>query len=227
MKIIDKMIERNSINYFRKKLLIWFNSNQRDFLWRNDNATSYQIIISEILLQKTKAETVASFLPSFLERYPTWELLNRSSPKELEDILKPIGLYRQRAKRIHNIVRDIKARNYELPRSMIELESSNLSSLYISRAFELFVLKRRAALLDVNMARLMSRYFNLETLKDLRRDTKLQLLSKQVVNVKKCKELNWAILDFSALICMLKKPKCSSCILKLKCKYYKTANPFG
>ncbi len=221
------MIERNSINYFRKKLLIWFNSNQRDFLWRNDNATSYQIIISEILLQKTKAETVASFLPSFLERYPTWELLNRSSPKELEDILKPIGLYRQRAKRIHNIVRDIKARNYELPRSMIELESSNLSSLYISRAFELFVLKRRAALLDVNMARLMSRYFNLETLKDLRRDTKLQLLSKQVVNVKKCKELNWAILDFSALICMLKKPKCSSCILKLKCKYYKTANPFG
>ena len=92
--------------------------------------------------------------------------------------------------------------------------------MYISNAYELFILNKRGPLLDVNMARVLSRYFNPKEVKDVRNEKELQELSKTVINVKNCKELNWAILDFAALVCKSRSPNCSNCVIKPKCKYF-------
>jgi DNA (cytosine-5)-methyltransferase 1 len=108
-----------------------------------------------------------------------------------------------------------------MPENENQLRESKLSTLYISNAYELFILNKRAALLDVNMARVLSRFFKPKELKDVRNDSELQELSKSVTNVKECKKLNWAILDFAAKVCKPKKPECEDCPLKNKCCYYK------
>ncbi len=211
------MIEQNKIRYFRTHLLKWFDNNRRDFPWRKENISNYEIILSEILLQRTKAETVANYYETFFNKYPNWKKLSNATLDDLKSILKPLGLYNHRAKRIMNIVDEYKLKCGSLPKNKHELNDSNLSTLYISNAYELFILNKRAPLLDVNMARLVSRFFEPKEIKDVRNDKEIYILSKQITNVKRCKELNWAILDFAAIICKAKKPDCKMCILKSRC----------
>lgn len=214
------MWNRNDITFFRKSLLGWFELNKRSFPWRKDNISNYELIISEILLQRTKAETVAKYYPVFFNKYPSWQKLSKASIKDLEEILKPLGLYKHRAKRLHKILEEYKTKNGVLPRNTEELHDSNLATLYIAGAYELFILNHRAALLDVNMSRVLSRFFSPQQFKDVRNDKIMQDLAYNVIDIKRCRDINWAILDFAALVCKSKNPLCTGCKLKSKCKYY-------
>lgn len=215
------MHKKSHLNYFRKALLSWFEVNQRKFPWRNPEATKYEIIFSEILLQRTKAETVARFYDKFFEKYPGWAALMSATEEDLRELLQPLGLSNHRAKRIIRIADEYKRRNGILPKNVNELQESEMASLYLSNAYELFVLKRRAALIDVNMARLLGRFFAPEGSGDLRINKPVQELAYIVTNVKSCKELNWAILDFAAKVCRTRNPRCVECVLKKRCSYYK------
>lgn len=214
------MWNKNDIKFFRTVLLDWFDTNKRDFPWRKEGVSNYELIFSEILLQRTKAETVAKYYDTFFKMFPNWEKLVLATDKELEEVFRPLGLYTQRAGRIRKIIEEYKLKNGILPLNKDELHESSFASLYISNAYELFVLKNKAALLDVNMSRVLSRFFYPKDFKDVRNDKLIQELAHNVINVKACKELNWAILDFAALVCKAKKPKCNECKLSSKCCFY-------
>ena len=214
------MWNKNDIKYFRRVLLEWFDSNRRDFPWRKEDVSNYELIFSEILLQRTKAETVSRYYSTFFKKYPDWEKLIKAKDKDLEEILKPLGLHTQRVTRIRRIIEEYKDKNGLLPKNKDELQESSLASLYISNAYELFVLKNRAALLDVNMSRVLSRFFYPKEFKDVRNDKLIQELAHNVINVKDCKELNWSILDYAALVCKAQKPKCYECKLNGMCSFF-------
>jgi DNA (cytosine-5)-methyltransferase 1 len=218
------MWNKNNIKYFRKVLLEWFDSNKRDFPWRKNEITNYELILSEILLQRTKAETVSKYYDTFFKKYPDWDKLINANFQDLEQILKPLGLYRHRANRLVKIIQEYKDKNGILPQNKNELQESNLSTLYISNAYELFILNHRAALLDVNMSRVLSRFFSPKDFKDVRNDKIIQELAHNVINVKSCKELNWAILDYAALVCKSSKQKCFECELRKNCKFFELSN---
>ena len=91
------------VQYLQHRLLKWFDENQRIFPWREDRATKYQQIVSEILLQRTKAETVAKYYDTFFSKFPDWNALANASLEELEEIMKPLGLYRHRARRLYKL----------------------------------------------------------------------------------------------------------------------------
>ncbi|MFW5871970.1 MAG: hypothetical protein ACOCUT_02590 [bacterium] len=91
---------------------------------------------------------------------------------------------------------------------------------YIANAYELYVLKKKSPLLDVNMARLLERFFGERKLADIRHDLYLQTLAYRVVNIEESKELNWAILDYASLICKKINSNCFNCLIYRKCKYY-------
>lgn len=215
------MYNQNKIKFFRRSLLEWFKDNGRIFPWRNQNVSNYQIIISEILLQKTKAETVAKYYSIFFKKYPDWNKLTEATINDLEKILQPLGLQKHRAKRLFKIAQEFKNKNGYLPKNKEELNESSLATQYISGAYELFVLNQRAALIDVNMSRLLRRFFYPKEFQDVRKDKIVIDLAQNVINVKSCKELNWAILDFSALVCKSQKPGCENCLLKSRCEYYR------
>lgn len=214
------MWDKKKIPFFRKELLNWFQVNRREFPWRNEAITSYELILSEILLQKTKAESVAKHYHAFFKQFPTWESLCQASTDQIALILKPLGLYNHRANRIYKIAQEYKANNGILPQDTDSLQESNLSTIYISNAYKLFFLKKRAALIDVNMSRVLRRYFLNREFKDIRNDKIVQELAHEIVNVKECKELNWAILDYGALVCKASKPLCSYCNLSINCDYH-------
>lgn len=94
------MRDKNDTKYFQDRILKWYLENGREFPWRNKSITNYQAVIAEILLQRTKAETVAKFYLQFLKDYPNWKSLADADVSKIEEYLKPIGLYRQRSVRL-------------------------------------------------------------------------------------------------------------------------------
>lgn len=214
----SNIVYESDIEFFQESLLKWYAENGRHFPWREKGASNFELIIAEIFLQRTKAETVSKFLPIFLNKYSSWQQLGEATEDELKEIIKPLGLVNQRGKRLYHLAQEIKRRNGEMPTERNEVQDLPMMGQYITNAFELYILKKKAPLLDVNMARLLERFFGERKMADIRHDPYLQTLAYRVVNIERSKELNWAILDFAALICK-PKPNCSICILLSTCQY--------
>jgi A/G-specific adenine glycosylase len=81
------------IKILQNELIKWYELNHRKFPWRSKLMNSYKYIIAEVLLQRTKAETVAKFFNGFIQKYPNWESINCATINSIENYLKPIGLY--------------------------------------------------------------------------------------------------------------------------------------
>jgi A/G-specific adenine glycosylase len=211
-------IDQRRIRFFRQALLGWWkHQRRRKFPWREKGASRYHQIISEILLQRTRAETVAMFWNSFLHRYPNWNAIANSNPRAIEKTLRPIGLSRQRAPRIHALARIIAASGGRFPRSRPSLEALPAIGQYVANAILLFHFGQSEPLLDGTMARVLERFFGKRGFADIRYDPYLQALSHQVVSGKKAKELNWAILDLGTTVCRSNRPCIEECPLQRHC----------
>ena len=55
----------------RRSLLRWYETHGREFPWREEGATLYHLVLAELLLQRTRAETVTAFFGDFTIRFPT------------------------------------------------------------------------------------------------------------------------------------------------------------
>lgn len=214
------MINNKNIVELQEKLLIWYESSGRHFPWRNKSITNYQAVIAEVLLQRTKAETVSKFYTQFIIDYPNWLSLANANLKDIENYLRPIGLYTQRSVRLQNLAKEMVKRNGRLPRDRKDLESIPFIGQYIANAVELVIFNQPSPLVDVNMARVLERYFEPRQMADIRYDPYLQELAYRIVKHADTKKINWAILDFAALICQARKPKCEVCFFKKKCSFF-------
>lgn len=212
----DTLIQ-DDIVFLQDQLLSWYFSNGRSFPWRNKSATNYEMIIAEVFLQRTKADTVAKFLPFFFKKYSSWKQLGDATELELKEFIRPLGLYNQRGSRLYKLAQELLKRNGRFPKERNLVEEMPMMGQYITNAYELYVLHKRMALLDLNMTRILERLFGKREMADIRYDKHLQELSSMVVNHEKTKELNWAILDFAALVCKI-RPLCMDCVLKKICK---------
>jgi A/G-specific adenine glycosylase len=211
--------DEEAIKQFRRKILSWYRRYGRHFPWRNASANTFQRIVSEVLLQRTRAETVAAFFPSFIKKYPSWQKLAMAREDELGAVLKPLGLWKRRSVSLLRLAKEMADRHGRFPRCREKIEHLPNVGQYIANAILLFCYKHPEPLLDANMARVLERHFGPRKLADIRYDPYLQDLCKRVVNCKASKELNWAILDLAATVCQIVNPTCEICPLKNQCKY--------
>jgi A/G-specific adenine glycosylase len=218
------IVNSRNIFFFQKRLLVWYDLQGRSFPWRKKGLTQYQIIIAEVLLQRTKAETVARFYVKFIRDYPGWKFLANAELTAIEQYLVPVGLYRQRAMRLHNLAKEMVRRNNRLPRDRAELESIPFFGQYMANAVTLVIFGQPSPLIDVNMARVLERFFMERSMADIRYDPYLQDLAAKIVHHPRSRDLNWAILDFAALVCKARGPICEICMLAARCTYYQRAS---
>ncbi len=210
-------IQQNSLLEFRRNLLVWYASNGRNFPWRQSSASKYKLVISELLLQRTRAKTVASFFDTFIRQYPSWKKLAEANESEIGQVIQPIGLWKRRAQTLKQLAIVMVKRNGRFPRTKAEAEALPGVGQYIANAILLLCHEEAQPLLDVNMARVLERVFGPRKLADIRYDPYLQDLAFEVVQCQEAKELNWAILDLAASKCLPRKPRCNTCPLDAMC----------
>lgn len=204
------------VQRFQQRILAWFTKYGRAFPWRHPGASLYRRLLPEFLLQRTRAEVVASFLPQFLRRYPSWRALGRAREEDLGELLRPLGLWRRRAASLRALARALSARGGRLPRSRAQIDELPGVGQYIANAISLFAWNQAEPLLDVNMARVIERCFGPRVLADIRYDPGLQAAARRIVSGVEAIRINWAILDLAALVCHKVNPRCLQCpVLKL------------
>ncbi len=208
--------------FFRCKIINWYSEYGRHFPWRNKSATKYQIIVSEVLLQRTRAESVAKIYHSFFMQYPSWNKLAIADEEELAALIKPLGLWKRRTKNLLSLANEMTTKRGRFPKDREKIERLPNVGQYIANAIMLFCHEKPQPLLDTNMARVLERFFGPRLLSDIRHDPYLQSLANEVVNCDRSKELNWAILDFASTVCSTKKPSSGLCPLKSNCRYFQS-----
>jgi A/G-specific adenine glycosylase len=207
---------------FRRRLLAWFSGNGRDFAWRRKSAPLYRLIVTEALLQRTRAETVNAFYHQFFRRFPSWTALAQVTERELQGHLKPIGLWKRRAASLRKLALEMASRKGRFPRTREDIETLPGVGQYVANAIILFAHRGREPLLDVNAARVLERHFGPRHLADIRCDPYLQRLAKLVVGSEQAIRLNWALLDLAATICRRRDPFCDRCPVSDTCADYAT-----
>ena len=91
------MSEDDNYNLIRKRILNWFSDNKQDYPWRKSK-NLYQILITEILLQKTIASNVANIYNNFFEKYKTFVDIYKTDIRKVQSDIKSLGLSNKRAK---------------------------------------------------------------------------------------------------------------------------------
>ena len=108
-----------------------------------------------------------------------------------------------------------------VPSTRYQIEELPGVGQYIANAIELIRFGIARPLLDVNMARVLERYFGPRELADIRFDPYLTSLAQAVVDCETPLLLSWAILDLGATVCTSRAPRCASCLLASECNYAK------
>jgi len=200
----------------RRAILGWYRANSRPFPWR-DTHDPYRILVSEVMLQQTQADRVASLYPPFLAKYPTVDELSNASRADVVRAWKGLG-YNNRAVRLHSAVREIRS-TYD---GKVPAEISKLNALpgigkYTSHAVACFAYGQRTPLVDVNVRRVLSRIFRrMKTPGDLLDEASVWKTAEQILP-RDAYTWNQALMELGARICTARIPRCDHCPVKTRC----------
>ena len=205
---------------FRQRLLTWYRAHGRDLPWRRTD-DPYHILVSEIMLQQTQVDRVLPKYHEWLTKYPSLEDLAAAPEEDVSATWRPLG-YNIRPKRLHAIARESVARfGATLPSDEATLRSFKGIGAYTAGAIRSFAFGQRAAILDTNVARLLFRMFIGEG--DPRSHAMkrhLWTVSEALVPRRHVFDFNQALMDFGAMVCVPRKPKCLICPMKKDCRSY-------
>ncbi|MHA1195197.1 MAG: DNA glycosylase [Promethearchaeota archaeon] len=213
----------NIIKKIQKNLLKWGELNKRKYPWRT-TSNSYKIIIAEILLHRTKADQVNKIYLSFINKFPNFKSIVKAGPEIIRSELHSLGLS-YRAERIYKMAKCcLETYNGELPINKKKLMKLPGIGNYIASAFLCMKLNQPELVLDTNVIRVIGRVFGIKITDSSRRNKKFINIIKDLINCNDPKNFFLSIIDFAAIICQTKNPKCNECVLKEICTYFKVNN---
>jgi len=205
---------------FRRRLLKWYERNGRDLPWRK-TADPYHILVSEIMLQQTQVDRVLPKYEEWLARFPTLDDLAAAPIDEVVRAWYPLG-YNIRPRRLHSIAREaVASYGGQLPGDGATLRSFKGIGAYTEGAILSFAFRKRAAILDTNVARVLFRVFvgRGDPRTHVARKGLWQL-SGALVPVRRVFDFNQGLMDLGAIVCVARKPRCLVCPMASLCKAY-------
>jgi A/G-specific adenine glycosylase len=221
--IIDEISLKREIRSRKKKftdgILEWSVRNFSDYPWRKTSNT-YEILISELLLRRTRASNVVEVYEKFIRKFPTIFDLSKSSLKDIENLIKPLGI-KSRSHKIKLVSEDI-VKNYSghIPTKEKELLSViGNKSFYTANAVFCFGLNRKVPIFDVNVKRIFERVFSINFGKSPHKKKQSFELVAVALPDRNIQRYNWALLDLGKAVCTSSNPKCPECPLKSICDY--------
>ena len=202
-------------------LLRWGKEQGRTFFWREPSPDAFAVVVTEILLTKTRAELVEPVALQLLERYPSPDQLARAKTRALERLLYPLGLHRKRARGLIACATAIvNIHRGEVPLRVPELLRLPSVGRYAANAIASVAFSEPVPVIDANVARILRRLFSLPPPPErLSAAHELWALAGRMLPPAMAKQFNWAVLDLGGTICLPRKPKCRACPIARNCDH--------
>ena len=201
----------------RRKLLAWFDANQRDLPWRR-NKTAYRIWVSEIMLQQTQVVTVIDYYKRFIKQFPTVKKLAAARESEILKIWEGLGYYR-RARQLHAAAQVIvEQHGGKFPTDFDEVLALPGIGRYTAGAILSISGDQRLPILEGNTIRVFSRLMLLDGDTTTRENQNaLWDFSEELLPRKRAGDFNQALMELGSEVCKRRNPLCSDCPVRLHC----------
>ena len=202
---------------FSNILIKWYLQNKRDLPWRK-TTNPYLIWLSEIMLQQTRVAQGTPYFFSFSEEFPTVFDLANADEEQVLKLWQGLGYY-SRARNLHKTAQYV-ANELDgiFPPSYIELLKLKGVGEYTAAAIASFSYNEAVPVVDGNVFRVLSRYFDIEsdiTLPATKKE--FTALAHELMPKDNPAIFNQAIMEFGALQCVPKSPDCSVCVFTDSC----------
>ena len=198
----------------------WFKSAQRDLPWRKVN-DPYAVWVSEIMLQQTQVAVVKEYYLRWMARFPTIASLAEAPLEEAIKMWEGLGYY-SRVRNLHEAAQFL-IDNYrgKLPDTKVELMQVKGLGPYTIGAILSFAFHQKAAAVDGNTMRVLSRYYGID--EDIQKSSTLKQIWKIAEEILPEDE-PWLVveglIELGATLCK-RDPDCFFCPLRDNCLAYK------
>lgn len=200
-----------------RRLLTWYDAHRRDLPWRK-TSDPYPILVSEVMLQQTRVETVIPYFLRFLSSFPSVECLAAAPEEEVLRHWAGLGYYR-RARLLHSTAKAVVERHRNrFPETVPELLELPGIGRYTAGALASIAFGQSEPLVDGNVARVISRVTMLAG------DTKQRAfvdrawqIAAEWVPTKRAGDFNQALMELGATVCTPREPKCGECPIAMEC----------
>ena len=207
-------------DWFAARLLAWHGQHGRkDLPWQRD-PTPYRVWVSEIMLQQTQVQTVVPYYKRFVGRFPDLASLAAADLDDVLNLWTGLGYY-ARARNLHSAARQLARVGGTFPATAAALQALPGIGRSTAAAILAFAHGRRAAILDGNVKRVLSRFHAVDgdiaraaTLKRLWNHAEAHTPHRQVANYTQ------AIMDLGAAVCLRTMPRCDTCPVAPRCKAF-------
>lgn len=219
--VSQTLLEPKAQAVFLRKLLAWYAKEGRhDMPWRKTR-DPYAIVVSEFMLQQTTVGTVRPYYERFLKRFPTGASLAASDLNDVLALWSGLGYY-ARARNLWLALRAVQETHKgKVPSAPEDLMKLPGVGPYTAGAIAAFAFNKPAPVLDGNIYRVLMRLLAIED------DPKLKavqvVLKKVSLDLAKLalktgkaerggpRDLNLALMDLGATVCVPQGPKCGDC----------------
>lgn len=198
----------------------WYRQNARILPWR-ETKNPYKIWLSEIMLQQTRVSQGLNYYLKFIEHYPTVSDLANASEQEVLNDWQGLGYY-SRARNLHATAKYIAHElNGKFPNTYNDIIKLKGVGPYTAAAIASFAFKEQKALVDGNVYRVLSRYFDISTPIDSTEGKKeFQEIADSLIPKDTPDVHNQAIMEFGSLQCTPVNPDCEQCVLNNDCRSF-------
>lgn len=199
---------------FSASVIEWQKKHGRHLLpWQNTR-DAYRIWLSEIMLQQTQVAAVIPYYDRFLIRFPDVFSLAAAPPDAVMSHWSGLGYY-SRARNLHRCAQRVVA-EYDGtfpsdPALLTELPGIGRSTAAAIAAFSHGV---RAAILDANVKRVLTRVFGIEGYPSAKPvEDALWLRAQALLPHRDIESYTQGLMDLGATLCTRSKPACGRCPL--------------
>lgn len=201
-------------------LLGWYDAHARALPWRSPPGTPppdpYRVWLSEVMLQQTTVAAVIPYFAKFTARWPDVMALAAAEESEVMAAWAGLGYY-SRARSLIACARELAARGGEFPDTEEGLRALPGLGAYTAAAVAAIAFGRRAAVVDANVERVVTRLEAIPTpLPQARPAIRARVL--ELTPAHRPGDFAQAMMDLGATVCTSRNPRCLLCPLTADCR---------
>jgi A/G-specific adenine glycosylase len=196
------------VSKFASALIAWQRRHGRKGLPWQGTRDPYRIWLSEVMLQQTQVATVIPYYKRFIVAYPNAAALAAAPEDDVLALWAGLGYY-ARGRNLHAASRLVAKTGFpRTAEAIAELPGIGRST---AAAIAAFAYGERAAILDGNVKRVLSRCFAVEE------ERRLWPLAESLLPRKGMETYTEALMDPGATVCTRTKPRSERCPVRNAC----------
>ena len=181
----------------------------------------FSILIGTILSARSKDETTARVVKELFSKYKNPKQLANAKIKDIEKIIKSIGFFHVKSKRIIEVAKIIdKKYKGKVPEDLDTLVQLPGVGRKTANCVLVYAFEQPAIPVDIHVHRISNRLGLVETKNP--EETEQELMKK--IKKKFWIDINDTFVMYGQNICKPISPMCDVCQIKKSCKFYKSKN---